>query len=297
VETIVPLSDEIRPSAHGKVRDLYDLGDHLLFVASDRISAFDHVLGDTIPYKGEVLTRLSLFWFDLLADVLPNHLISADVACLPERFAPYAAELAGRFMLVRRAEMFPLECIVRGYLAGSGLAEYQRQGTVCGAFLPVGLLESSRLDEALYTPSTKAEIGQHDENVSFEWTREHLGTEDAERLRSYSLAVYGRARDYAASRGIIIADTKFEFGRVNGQIVLADEVLTPDSSRFWPAASYEPGRSQASFDKQLVRDWLKANWDGTGTPPRLPAEVIEATSANYVQAFELLTGERFVPLG
>jgi phosphoribosylaminoimidazole-succinocarboxamide synthase len=289
------LQDEIRPDARGKVRDLYDLGDQLLFVASDRISAFDYVLEDTIPYKGEILTRLSLFWFDLLADVTPNHLVSADVAALPERFAPFAEELAGRFMLVKKARMFPVECIVRGYLAGSGLKEYGRSGTVCGIELPAGLVNSSRLSEAIYTPSTKAELGEHDENVSFAYTETLLGATDAALLRDRSLAIFRAAHDFALSRGIIIADTKFEFGLVDGEVVLADEALTPDSSRFWPLDAYRPGESQASFDKQFVRDWLTANWDGQSAPPRLPRDVIEATSAKYAQAFELLTGERFVP--
>ncbi|MDR2586723.1 MAG: phosphoribosylaminoimidazolesuccinocarboxamide synthase [Coriobacteriales bacterium] len=299
------LRDEIQPDAHGKVRDLYDLGDRLLFVATDRISAFDYVLEDTIPYKGEILTRLSLFWFELLADVTPNHLISADVADLPERFAPFAAELAGRFMLVKKARMFPVECIVRGYLAGSGLKEYERQQTVCGIELPAGLVNSSRLERPLYTPSTKAELGEHDENVSFAYTKELLGAADAALLRERSLVVYERARDFAQERGIIIADTKFELGRLGGgeagdaagEVVLADEVLTPDSSRFWPLDAYQPGRSQASFDKQYVRDWLTANWDGRGAPPRLPRDVIEATSAKYIQAFELITGTAFTPVG
>ncbi|MDR1184982.1 MAG: phosphoribosylaminoimidazolesuccinocarboxamide synthase [Coriobacteriales bacterium] len=292
------LQDEIRPDAQGKVRDLYDLGDHLLFVASDRISAFDYVLEDHIPFKGEILTRLSLFWFELLAEVTPNHLISADVADLPERFAPFAAELAGRFMLVKKARMFPVECIVRGYLAGSGLKEYERNGTVCGIELPAGLVNSSRLDEPIYTPSTKAAVGDHDENVSFARTEEMLGAADAALLRERSLAVYRAAHDFARGKGIIIADTKLEFGRLaDGQLVLADEVLTPDSSRFWPLDAYRPGKSQASFDKQFVRDWLTANWDMQGTPPRLPRDIIEASSAKYIQAFELLTGENFVPVG
>jgi phosphoribosylaminoimidazole-succinocarboxamide synthase len=327
------LQDEIRPDARGKVRDLYDLGDRLLFVATDRISAFDHVLEDTIPYKGEVLTRLSLFWFDLLADVTPNHLISADAASLPARFAPFASELAGRFMLVKKARMFPVECIVRGYLAGSGLKEYERNGTVCGIGLPAGLVNSSRLEQAIYTPSTKAELGAHDENVSFAFTEELLGAADAALLRDRALAIYAAAHDFAASRGIIIADTKFEFGRVgggegegsggaaaaagggaseaaataaeaataggagSGEVVLADEVLTPDSSRFWPLAAYRPGEGQASFDKQFVRDWLVANWDMHGTPPRLPTSVIEATSAKYIQAYEQITGTTFEPMG
>ncbi|MDR3052493.1 MAG: phosphoribosylaminoimidazolesuccinocarboxamide synthase [Coriobacteriales bacterium] len=290
------LSDSITPDAQGKVRDLYDLGDSLLFVASDRISAFDFVLADTIPYKGEVLTRLSLFWFELLRDITPNHLIATDVASLPPRFAPFASELAGRFMLVRKAQMFPVECIVRGYLAGSGLKEYQAQGTVCGIALPAGLVDASKLEQPLYTPSTKAELGEHDENVSFEATVELVGATHAAALRERAIAVYSAARDYAAGRGIIIADTKFEFGLIDGQIVLADEVLTPDSSRFWPASEYVPGASQPSFDKQFVRDWLAANWDMQGTPPRLPADVIAATSAKYLQAYELLTGEKFVSL-
>jgi phosphoribosylaminoimidazole-succinocarboxamide synthase len=295
-ERTVALFDEIRPDAQGKVRDLYDLGDCLLFVASDRISAFDYVLKDTIPYKGQVLTRLSLFWFDLLANSMPNHLISADVSDLPKRFAPFASELAGRFMLVRKARMFPVECIVRGYLAGSGLKEYREKGTVCGIELSAGLVNSSRLDRAIYTPSTKAEIGEHDENVNFDRTVEMLGASDAALLRDRSLALYEIAHDYAVERDIIIADTKFEFGRLaDGQVVLADEVLTPDSSRFWPLDAYEAGRSQASFDKQFVRDWLFANWDMRGTPPQLPPDVIEATSAKYIQAYELITGERFEP--
>ena len=285
----------MRPDSQGKVRDLYDLGDQLLIVASDRISAFDYILEDEIPHKGEVLTRISLFWFDLLADTIDNHLVSADVADLPDQFKPYADYLAGRFMLVKKAEMFPVECIVRGYLAGSGLKEYRKQGTVCGIELPAGLVEASKLPEPIYTPSTKAEIGGHDENVSYERTVEMLGEHDAAALRDASLKVYQTAADYASERGIIIADTKFEFGMVDGKLTLADEVITPDSSRFWPKDGYEPGCSQASFDKQFVRDWLDAHWDRTGNPPHLPADVIEATSAKYVQAYELITGEKFVP--
>ena len=285
----------LRPDSQGKVRDLYDLGDKLLIVASDRISAFDYILEDEIPYKGEVLTRISLFWFDLLKDVIPNHLISSDVADLPEEFQPYKDWLAGRFMLVHKAEMFPVECIVRGYLAGSGLKEYEKSGTVCGIELPAGLVNSSKLPAPIYTPSTKAEIGDHDENVSFERTVEMLGEKDATALRDASLKVYQTAADYAAQRGIIIADTKFEFGLVDGKLTLADEVITPDSSRFWPQDEYEPGKSQSSFDKQFVRDWLNANWDRTGNPPHLPADIIEKTSQKYIQAYELITGEKFVP--
>lgn len=285
----------MRPDSQGKVRDLYDLGDELLIVATDRISAFDYVLEDEIPYKGEVLTRISLFWFDLLSGLIPNHLISADVKDLPERFKPYEGWLAGRFMLVKKAQMFPVECIVRGYLAGSGLKEYRKQGTVCGIELPQGLVEASKLPTPIYTPSTKAEIGDHDENVSYERTVEMLGEKDASALRDASLAIYEKAASYAADHGIIIADTKFEFGTIGGQLTLADEVLTPDSSRFWPQDSYEPGKSQPSFDKQFVRDWLDANWDRTGNPPQLPCDIIEATSQKYVQAYELITGEKFVP--
>jgi len=284
---------DIKPDAQGKVRDLYDLGDKLLLVATDRISAFDYILQDEIPHKGEVLTRISCFWFELLDGVVENHLVSTDVADLPEKFQPYADYLRGRFMLVRKAEMFPVECIVRGYLAGSGLKEYQREGTVCGIQLPEGLVNSSKLPEPIFTPSTKAEIGDHDENISFERCAELIGEADATALRDLSLSVYTKARDHAADRGIIIADTKFEFGRLNGQIILADEVLTPDSSRFWPGDEYEPGRDQASFDKQFVRDWLTANWDKTGTPPRLPQDIIDRTSEKYVQAYEKITGRKF----
>ncbi len=286
---------DIKPTAQGKVRDLYDLGDKLLLVATDRISAFDYILPDEIPYKGQVLTQLSVFWFHLLEGVVENHLISADVADLPEQFKPYADYLAGRFMLVKKCEMFPAECIVRGYLAGSGLKEYQREGSVCGIALPEGLVNSSKLPAPIFTPSTKAEIGDHDENISYERLAQIIGDEDAEALRHLSVSVYEKARDHAAAHGIIIADTKFEFGRVDGQIILADEVLTPDSSRFWPGDTYEPGRDQPSFDKQFVRDWLSANWDRTGEPPHLPAEVIQKTSQKYIQAFELITGQKFVP--
>ena len=279
------------PDSQGKVRDIYDLGDKLLMVTSDRISAFDFILPDEIPHKGEVLTRISLFWFDLLGDIIGNHLVSADVEDLPERFKPYADYLAGRFMLVNKAMMFPVECIVRGYLAGSGLAEYQKSGTVCSIPLPEGLVNSSKIENPIFTPSTKAEVGDHDENVSFEYICGLIGEDNAALLRDKSLAVYGRARDHAAERGIIIADTKLEFGVVDGELILADEVLTPDSSRFWPADSYEPGKSQPSFDKQFVRDWLSANWDRTGEPPHLPADVIAKTSEKYIQAYEIISGK------
>lgn len=284
---------DIKPDAQGKVRDIYDLGDKLLMVATDRISAFDYILEDEIPHKGAVLTQISLFWLEQLKDVIGNHLISADVADLPEQFKPYADYLRGRFMLVKKAEMFPVECIVRGYLAGSGLKEYQKQGTVCGIQLPEGLVNSSKLPEPIFTPSTKAEIGDHDENISFERCAEILGEDVATQLRDLAIKVYSVARDHAAENGIIIADTKFEFGVIDGQIILADEVLTPDSSRFWPGDAYEPGRDQASFDKQYVRDWLNANWDRQGNPPHLPQEVIERTSQKYIAAYEKISGRKF----
>ena len=283
----------IKPDAQGKVRDVYDLGDKLLLVATDRISAFDYILEDEIPYKGQVLTQLSKFWFELLDGVVENHLISTDVEDLPVEFAPYADYLRGRFMLVKKAEMFPTECIVRGYLAGSGLKEYQREGTVCGIGLPEGLVNSSKLPEPIFTPSTKAEIGDHDENISFERCAEIIGEDNATKLRELSIAVYEKARDHAAQQGIIIADTKFEFGVVDGKIILADEVLTPDSSRFWPGDEYAEGKDQPSFDKQYVRDWLTAHWDKTGNPPRLPQDVIEKTSEKYIQAYEKITGKPF----
>ena len=284
---------DIKPDAQGKVRDIYDLGDKLLMVATDRISAFDYILEDEIPHKGAVLTQISLFWLEQLKDVIGNHLISADVADLPEQFKPYADYLRGRFMLVKKAEMFPVECIVRGYLAGSGLKEYQKQGTVCGIQLPEGLVNSSKLPEPIFTPSTKAEIGDHDENISFERCAEILGEDAATQLRDLAIKVYSVARDHAAENGIIIADTKFEFGVIDGQIILADEVLTPDSSRFWPGDAYEPGRDQASFDKQYVRDWLNANWDRQGNPPHLPQKVIERTSQKYIAAYEKISGKKF----
>ena len=284
---------DIKPDAQGKVRDIYDLGDKLLMVATDRISAFDYILEDEIPHKGAVLTQISLFWLEQLKDVIGNHLISADVADLPEQFKPYADYLRGRFMLVKKAEMFPVECIVRGYLAGSGLKEYQKQGTVCGIQLPEGLVNSSKLPEPIFTPSTKAEIGDHDENISFERCAEILGEDAATQLRDLAIKVYSVARDHAAENGIVIADTKFEFGVIDGEIILADEVLTPDSSRFWPGDAYEPGCDQASFDKQYVRDWLNANWDRQGNPPHLPQEVIERTSQKYIAAYEKISGKKF----
>ncbi len=289
---------ELKPSAQGKVRDIYDLGKALLIVATDRLSAFDVVLPDPIPYKGEVLTKLSLFWFELLADVVPNHLLTAESCDLPESLEQYEEALRGRFMIVKKAEVFPVECIVRGYLAGSGWKEYREHGTVCGQKLPEGLMESSQLPEPIFTPSTKAAVGDHDENITFEQMVEIVGADNAARLRDASLALYGAARDHAAGRGIIIADTKFEFGMVDGEITLIDEVLTPDSSRFWPADEYRPGGAQPSYDKQFVRDWLEASgWDKQPPAPGLPEDVITMTAEKYIEAYEAITGEPFMPEG
>lgn len=284
-----------RPDSSGKVRDIYDCGDNLLMVASDRISAYDFVLPDEIPTKGEVLTRISAFWFDRFSDLVPNHLVSMDVADFPEEFSQWADYLDGRAMLVRKAQPLPVECIVRGYLTGSGKKTYDEDGTVCGIALPDGLVEASKLPEPIFTPSTKAELGDHDENISFERCAEIVGPEVADRLRSLSIALYKAASEYAAERGIIIADTKFEFGLIDGEIVLIDECLTPDSSRFWPASTYVEGEVQPSYDKQYVRDWLRANWDMEGEPPHLPADVVEGTAARYREAYEIVCGEPFVP--
>lgn len=285
---------DIKPTSQGKVRDMYDLGDKLLVVATDRISAFDYVLPDEIPYKGKVLNQLSVFWFELLDGVVENHLISADVKDLPEEFQPYADYLEGRFMLVKKCNMFPIECIVRGYLTGSGLKEYQKTQTVCGIKLPEGLVNSSKIPETIFTPSTKAELGAHDENIDFETAAKLCGQEDAEALRNLTIEIYTKAAEHAKSKGIIIADTKLEFGQIDGKIILADEVLTPDSSRFWSAENYVVGEEQASFDKQFVRNWLNANWDRTGEPPHMPEDVIKATSEKYIAAYETITGKTFV---
>ncbi len=287
---------ERRPDSRGKVRDIYDAGENLLMVATDRISAFDFILPDEIPFKGEVLNRISAFWFDKFADIVPNHLVSIDPADFPEEFAEYRDYLAGRAMLVKKAQTIPIECIVRGYLTGSGKKTYDENGTVCGIQLPEGLTEASKLPEPLFTPSTKAEIGDHDENISFERCCEIVGEDIATQIRDLSLKIYKAAAEYAATRGIIIADTKFEFGVIDGQVTLIDECLTPDSSRFWPAASYEEGKIQPSYDKQFVRNWLKANWDMTGETPHLPAEVIDGTSERYREAFQIITGSQFTSM-
>ncbi len=287
---------ERRPDSRGKVRDIYDVGENLLMVATDRISAFDFILPDEIPFKGEVLNRISAFWFDKFADIVPNHLVSIDPADFPEEFAEYRDYLAGRAMLVKKAQTIPIECIVRGYLTGSGKKTYDENGTVCGIQLPEGLTEASKLPEPLFTPSTKAEIGDHDENISFERCCEIVGEDIATQIRDLSLKIYKAAAEYAATRGIIIADTKFEFGVIDGKVTLIDECLTPDSSRFWPAASYEEGKIQPSYDKQFVRNWLKANWDMTGETPHLPAEVIDGTSERYREAFQIITGSQFTSM-
>ena len=275
----------------GKVRDVYDFGDRLLFVATDRISAFDYVLPNAIPRKGEVLTRLSQFWFDLLG--VPHHFISDDPQQLPLPAGTDVTSLRGRSMVVRRTDVIPIECVARGYLSGSGWKEYQQSGTVCGIPLPAGLQESSRLPAPIFTPATKAETG-HDENISFERTSELIGQALAEQLRELTLSIYQRGCQHAAAKGIIIADTKFEFGIRDGQVILIDEVMTPDSSRFWPADLWQPGRGQASFDKQFVRDWLlSSGWDRNSPPPQLPDDVVQRTSARYIEAWQRLPGLPF----
>ena len=275
----------------GKVRDLYVIDDALLLVASDRISAFDHVLGTGIPGKGKILTQISLFWFDLLRDILPNHVITADVHKYPASLQPFADQLEGRSMLVRRANMYPVECVARGYLAGSGWKDYQATGKVCGIPLPSGLQDGSRLPEPLFTPATKSEGGTHDENISFDQMAARIGPADAEQLRRLTLAIYSKAAAHSESRGLILADTKFEFGTVDGTILLADEVLTPDSSRFWDAGSWKPGGPQPSFDKQFVRDYLESiRWNKQAPAPSLPEDVVKRTQAKYLEAFHRLTG-------
>jgi phosphoribosylaminoimidazole-succinocarboxamide synthase len=274
----------------GKVRDIYDLGDELLIVATDRISAYDVVMPTPIPDKGRVLTKISAFWFRALAEVVDNHLITVEVDEFPEQCLPYAEELAGRSMLVTKAEPLPVECIVRGYLSGSGWKDYKRQGSVCGIRLPAGLLESSSLDSPIFTPSTKAERGLHDENIDFATLGEKVGTNVAGKLRELSIALYENGAALAGQRGIIIADTKFEFGTIGGQLALIDEVLTPDSSRFWPADKYEPGRSQESFDKQYLRDYLdQSGWNHKPPAPPLPDEVVQNTRTRYLEALGRLT--------
>ena len=290
------MSTELKPIKEGKVREVYDIGDAIVMYATDRISAFDVILKNKIVDKGAILTGMSKFWFNYTKDILPNHMISTDLADLPEFFQK--EEFKGHVMKVKKLEMLPVECIVRGYITGSGWASYQENGTVCGIKLPEGLKESDKLPEPIYTPSTKADLGDHDENISFEQSIDHLekyypgkGKEYAEKLRDYTIALYKKCAEYALSRGIIIADTKFEFGLdENGKVVLGDEMLTPDSSRFWPLEGYKPGQGQPSFDKQYVRDWLKANPDNDFL---LPEEVVTKTVDKYKEAYELLTGKPF----
>ncbi|MGD0734841.1 MAG: phosphoribosylaminoimidazolesuccinocarboxamide synthase [Terracidiphilus sp.] len=277
--------------ARGKVRDLYAIDDTLLLVATDRISAFDHVLATGIAGKGKILTQISLFWFDLLSSIVPNHIITADVREFPASLHPFSDQLEGRSMLVKRAAMFPVECVARGYLAGSGWKEYQATSAVCGIPLPAGLLDGSRLPEPLFTPATKSQDGAHDENISFAATEKAIGAADAAELRRLTLAIYSRAAQHAESRGLILADTKFEFGTTADGIILADEVLTPDSSRFWEGATWNPGGPQPSFDKQFVRDYLESiHWNKQAPAPALPDDVVERTQAKYLEAFRRLTG-------
>ena len=287
---------EFKPIKEGKVREIYDNGDSLIMVATDRISAFDVILKNKVTKKGTVLTQMSKFWFDYTRDLLPNHMLSVDVQDMPEFFRQ--PQFTGNSMMCRKLTMLPIECIVRGYITGSGWASYQKTGKVCGIQLPEGLQESDKLPEPIYTPSTKAEIGDHDENISYEQSIDVLekqfpghGLEYATKLRDYTIALYKKCAEYALSRGIIIADTKFEFGMVDGELILIDEVLTPDSSRFWPAEGYKAGQSQPSFDKQYLRDWLSGQpWDKTPPPPALPKEVVEATQNKYLEAYRILTG-------
>jgi len=278
----------------GKVRDIYDLGDTILMISTDRISAFDVIMNEGIPDKGKVLTKMTEFWLSHIQDIVPNHLISTDVDDFPDACRQYADILAGRSMLVKKAQPLAAECIVRGYITGSGWKDYQATGAICGIALPRGLQESAAFPEPLFTPSTKAELGTHDENISFDQVCDILGTETAEKMQDLSIRIYSRAREIAESKGIIIADTKMEFGLFNGEIMLIDELLTPDSSRFWPKEDYAPGRSQMSFDKQFVRDFLSTlEWNKTPPPPGLPKDIIEKTRERYIEAYRRLTGEEF----
>ena len=284
--------DTLNLKGRGKVRDIYDLGKKLLIIATDRISAFDVVMPNPIPDKGRVLTQLSKFWFDLTKEIVPNHVISTEIEDYPKDCQPYREVLMGRSMLVVKTEVLPIECVVRGYLSGSGWVEYQKTGEICGVSLPKGLMESSKFDEPVFTPATKAEIGLHDENITFERTERIIGKDRAQEVKSLSLTLYKKAREYAEERGILIADTKMEFGVKNGKLILIDELLTPDSSRFWPKDSYLPGGPQKSFDKQFLRDYLLAiRWNKTPPAPELPEEVIQKTREKYLEAYRRLTGK------
>jgi phosphoribosylaminoimidazole-succinocarboxamide synthase len=282
----------LKLKGRGKVRDIYDLGEGLLIVATDRISAFDVVMPNPIPDKGRVLAQLSKFWFNLTREIVPNHIISTEVKDFPEDCRPYQEMLRDRSMLVVKTDVLPIECVVRGYLSGSGWVEYQKTGEVCGIPLPKGLVESSKLEEPIFTPATKAEMGLHDENITFEKMEETVGKDLARQLRSLSMAIYKKARDFAEGRGILIADTKMEFGIRDGRVLLIDELLTPDSSRFWPMDDYRPGGSQKSFDKQFLRDYLLSiRWNKTPPAPELPEEVIQKTREKYLEAYERLVGK------
>jgi phosphoribosylaminoimidazole-succinocarboxamide synthase len=278
----------------GKVRDIYDLGEHLLIVTSDRLSAFDVIMNEAIPNKGKVLNQISIFWFRRMADIIPHHIVATDVDDFPAETHVYRDQLEGRSMLVKKARPLPVECIVRGYVSGSGWKEYQKLGSICGLSLPAGLRESDRLEEPIFTPSTKAEIGEHDENISFAEAAKLCGPEVAAQVRDTSIAIYRRARDFAWEKGIIIADTKFEFGLMDdGSLIWIDEALSPDSSRFWPRDRYQPGGAQPSFDKQFVRDYLETlDWNKQAPPPPLPAEIVAKTSEKYQEALYRLTGIR-----
>jgi phosphoribosylaminoimidazole-succinocarboxamide synthase len=281
----------LKLKGRGKVRDIYDLGDRLLIVATDRMSAFDVVMPNPIPDKGRVLTQLSKFWFDLTKDIVPNHVISTEVKDYPKDCEPYQEMLRGRSMLVMKTEVVPIECVVRGYLSGSGWEEYKKTGEVCGIHLPKGLVESSKLEEPVFTPATKAEMGLHDENIPFERVEKIIGNDLARRVKSLSMAVYKKARDFAEQRGILIADTKMEFGMKGEKLILIDELLTPDSSRFWPKDEYQPGGPQKSFDKQFLRDYLLSIcWDKNPPAPQLPEEIIQKTREKYLEAYERLVG-------
>ncbi len=295
METILQTKIPGRKPVRGKVRDIYDLGDKLLIVATDRISAFDVVMANGIPCKGIVLTQISKFWFDFLGGQVEHHLLSDNVADLPKPFSNYAQQLRNRSMLVRKVRVLPIECVVRGYLAGSGWKEYQQSGTVCGVKLPAGLKQCQKLPEPIFTPSTKAERGTHDENISFEEAARIIGPDQARYVRDKSIEVFQKAGAYAESRGLILADTKFEWGLTDeGKIILIDEVLTPDSSRFWPADKYAPGRDQESFDKQFVRNWLEEiHFDKSGPGVELPPDIVAKTSEKYIEAYERLTGKPF----
>jgi phosphoribosylaminoimidazole-succinocarboxamide synthase len=292
--TVLQTNIAAKEPNRGKVRDIYDLGDKLLIVATDRLSAFDVVMANGIPYKGIILTQISLFWFDFLGPQIENHLISDDITSFPEPFCNYPQQLAGRSMLVKKCEPLPIECVVRCYLAGSGWAEYKEKQTVCGHKLPAGLRQCEKLPELLFTPATKAERGTHDENISFQRCIEIIGAESANYVRDKSIEIFKTASSYSESKGIILADTKFEWGLVDGKIILIDEVLTPDSSRFWPADKYRVGRDQDSFDKQFVRNYLESiNFDKSGPGVELPEDIVAKTSGKYIEAYEKLTGKKF----